>query len=170
MCIASFYFYSFWGGRFLTCCALRCKLIPHMCNKITLLWKGPVGHISSRWWSGQLSMALAHQRQVRAEAQELTWKMPGVCSSEVDLPVCETPHSPSSQLPYHPSRSLREWQGRALCIDKEMSACVIWKCVTVFIHAHSHRHAEIYMKSLSCSSGANFGLLCCMRKCLSNWR
>lgn len=27
--------------------------------------------------------------QVKAEAQELTWKMPGVCSSEVNLPVCQ---------------------------------------------------------------------------------
>lgn len=54
MCITSFYLCGFRGRRFLTCCALRCKLIPHICNKITLWWKGPVGHFSSRWWSGPI--------------------------------------------------------------------------------------------------------------------
>lgn len=68
--------------------------------------------------------------------------MPGVCNSEVHLPVCEGGLWDSSHpqlTAFLSSCSLREWQGRAICIDKEMSACVIWKCVTVFMHTQTHR-------------------------------
>lgn len=39
----------------------------------------------------------------------------------------------------HSHHHVASGSGRAICIDKEMSACIIWKCVIVFIHTQTQR-------------------------------
>lgn len=96
----------------------------------------PISATRSPFYERDHISDLARQSQVKAEVQELTQKMPGVCSGEVHLPVCETPHIHSSQHSHH---HVASGSGRAICIDKEMSACIIWKCVIVFIHTQTQR-------------------------------
>lgn len=58
------------------------------------------------------------------------------CAAVKCIYLCVRLHIHSSQHSHH---HVASGSGRAICIDKEMSACIIWKCVIVFIHTQTQR-------------------------------